>query len=240
MGIYSDVQANTTSFDNALPRDGVSRVINREIQAMVEAVDLARASTYDAANAVHTINADTVDHTGGDFILHLHVNIDGTVYHFSTEALAFDVDAATMEAAIDTAADGVVPGFTAGDIAVTAVSTDLQGGNMVLTFSGDSVAGSGQPVTTMTDSRTGGTSPATLIAKTTHGNATREAMATLISQSIVIGAAPTAGANPSWTRGSTALGKLPSLDTIRALARDAARADFNDGVYDAVAALYAI
>ena len=59
MGIYSDVQANTTSFDNALPRDGVSRVINREIQAMVEAVDLARASTYDAANAVHTINADT-------------------------------------------------------------------------------------------------------------------------------------------------------------------------------------
>ena len=240
MGIYSDVLANTTSFDNALPRDGVSRVINREIQAMVDAVDIALASAYNAANAVHTINADTVDHTGGTFILNFHVNVDGTIYHFATGDIDFDATASEIEGEIDTAADGVVPGFTAGDIAVTAVSTDLQGGNVVLTFSGDSVAASGHPVTTMTDERTGGTSPATLIAKTTHGNATREAMATLISQSIVIGSAPTAGSNPTWTRGTTALGKLPSLDTIRALARDAAIADYNDGIYDAVAALYAI
>ena len=237
MGIFSDELANTTSFDAAKPIDGVHRCITREVNSLAETVDLARASAYNAANAVHTINADTVDHTGGDFILNMHINIDGTVYHFATDAIAFDATAAEIEAAIDLAADGVVPGFEAGDISAAAVSTDLQGGNITLTFDGASVAGSGQPVTTMTDSRTGGTSPATLVAKTTHGNATREAMAALISTSTVIGSAPTAGSNPSWTAGNRALGRMLHRDTIRALARDAAIADYNDGIYDAVVAL---
>lgn len=241
MGIYTNILANTQSFDAVLPRDGIHRVITREIQTLLDRLDIAAAAAYAAANAVHVIATDAVDHTGGDFILTLRLQSNGVIYVATTTALAYNINAATMLTAINVAVTAAAyPGWVNGHIVVTASSTDLQGGTITLTFSGDSVAGRGHGLTTMVDSRTGGTSPDPTIAATALGNATREAMAALIESGTIIGAAPTAGSDPSWTAGQRSLGRILSLDTIRALARDAAIADYNDGIYTAVEALYAI
>ena len=239
MGIYTDILANTQSFDAVVPREGISRVISRQIQALKNRVDTALASVYAAANAVHVLGTDATNHTGGDFTLTLRLNALGRVYYATTTALAYNINAATMTTAINVAVTAAgYPGWVNGHIVVTASSTDLQGGTITLTFSGASVASKGHLITTMVDSRTGGVSASPTITATALGNATREAMAALIETGTVVGSAPTAGSNPSWTAGRRALGRVLDLDTIRALARDAAIADFNDGVYTATADLF--
>ena len=239
MGIYTDALANTKSFDSALPREGVHRAISREIQAELDRVDTALASAYAAANAVHVIATDAVDHTGGTFELTVNLYKDGVLYAATTAALDFDATAAEVETAIDTAVDtAAYPGYVAGDIAVTASGTDLQDGTITLTYSGDSVAGLGHGPVTMLDERTGGTSPAPAVAATAYGNATREAMAILLSTSTVIGEVPAAATNPTWVAGSRALGRVLSLDTIKALARDAAIADNNPTMYSTIGDLF--
>lgn len=115
--------------------------------------------------AVHVLATDATDHTGGDFTLTFLLKNGET---FTIAAAGFDVSAAALETLIDTAATGVVTGWTNGDITVTASTTDLQDGTLTLTFDGTSVSNEPSHVlTTMVDSRTGGVSPATLISNTT-------------------------------------------------------------------------
>ncbi len=239
MGIYTDELANTKSFDSALVRDGIHRVITREIQSEADRVDTALASAFAAANAVFVIGTDTVDHTGGTFTLTLNLYKNGVLYQAVTSALAHSANAATITTAINTAVTtAAYPGWTNGHIVVTASSTNLQGGTITLTYSGASVAGVGQGPVTMLDERTGGTSPVPPITTTSYGNATREAMAILLATGTVIGAVPASGSQPVWTVGNRALGRFLSLDAIRALARDAAIADNNPTMYTTIVDLF--
>ena len=242
MGIYTDAIANSKSFDNALPRNGVGLHINRELAGLAAMVDTALASAYAAANSVQVIATDAVDHTGGDFTLTFYMNnANGNQYKITTGTIAYNASAATVTTAINSAfTTAAYPGWVNGHIVVTASSTDLQGGTLTLTFSGAAVSGRGHALVVMDDNRTGGTSPDPTIAATSLGNSTREAMAVLIATGTVVGAVPTAGSNPTWTAGNRALGRILELSTIRSLARDAAIADNNPGIYTAVAALYSI
>ncbi len=239
MGIYTDELANTKSFDSALPREGVHRAVTRELQGLLDKLDLGLASAYAAANAVHVIGTDTVDHTGGTFDLTLRLVKNGVTYTAVAADLAHNINAATLTTAIDVAVTAAAyPGWVNGHIVVTASSTNLQGGTITLTYSGASVSGQGHGTVTMVDERTGGTSPSPTITVTSLGNAAREAMAILLATSTVIGAVPAAGANPSWTAGQRSLGRMLSLDTIKALARDAAIADNNPTFYSTVGDIF--
>src|SRR5690606_28246242 len=85
---------------------------------------------------VQAIEQYAVNFTGGTFTLTF--NLDGES-PFTTAAIAYDANAATVEAAIDAAATlAAVAGWTNGDITVS--GGPLTAGDLVLTFDGTSVA----------------------------------------------------------------------------------------------------
>jgi hypothetical protein len=86
------------------------------------------------------IHEDGVD--GGTFALTF--TLFGGV-SFTTAAIAFGANAATIEAAIDLVALPKVPGFTAGDIAIT--GGPLTTTPLVITFSGASLAAKNHDLT---------------------------------------------------------------------------------------------
>jgi hypothetical protein len=236
MGIYTDALANTKSVDAVKPREGIHRAVSKEIETLRDRVDLSLSSAGAATNAVRTIPTDTVDHTGGNFTLTLRlVDATGRVFTITTGTIAHNATAATITSAINTAVTtAAFPGWTNGDISV-ALTTNLQAGAATLTFTGASVLGKGHGNVTMTDSRTGGTSPSPTVVQTTWGNAAREALQILFETGTLVGTVPAAGASSfSFVLGQRAMGRILSPAAIRVLARDAAIAEFNSGLQDAI------
>lgn len=120
-----------------------------------------------AVDAVHIIATDATDHTGGDFKITVTF---ASGESFETAAVAHNATAATLEAAIDTAATAAsITGWVNGHISVSASVTDLQDGTLTLTFDGASVDElPSHPLTVMSDdSRTGGASASTLTSNGT-------------------------------------------------------------------------
>lgn len=113
-------------------------------QATLEAADASQSKKWprdsddfapDTPSTVQAIKAWDTAPSSGTFTLTITL-ADST--SFTTSAIAHDAVAAAIESAIDTAAASV-PGWTAGDIAVT--GGPLASADVTLTFSGDSVAG---------------------------------------------------------------------------------------------------
>lgn len=95
--------------------------------------------TFDEPATVMTLVAWTGSPTTGTFTIAIKlIEQDGTETTITTGSIAYDANAATIEAAIDTAAASV-SGWTDGDIAVTGGGLDAA--DVTLTFSGDSVSG---------------------------------------------------------------------------------------------------
>jgi len=106
---------------------------NAAAATIESAIDTAVA----AVDEVQTIPQFTATVSGGTFTLT--IKLPG-VAPITTAAIAYNANAATIEAAIDTAvtAAGTVTGWTNGDISV-AVGTDLTAGDGTLTYDGASV-----------------------------------------------------------------------------------------------------
>jgi len=135
MGIFSDYLANTKSIDVSYPREAIDRRVYLELEAFADFGDPTLGGSYAASDSVQVIAEYTTDPTSGTFAL---VFTLPTGQVITTAGIAYDANAATIEGAIDTAFAGVT-GFTAGDIAVTAESTNLPGGDITLTFDGAAV-----------------------------------------------------------------------------------------------------
>lgn len=85
---------------------------------------------------VQTISQYENNPTGGTFTITIDLDNDDP---FTTDAIAFDANAAAIETAIDTAATAAaVPSWTNGDISVS--GGPLTTGDVVLTFDGSSVS----------------------------------------------------------------------------------------------------
>lgn len=233
MGIYSDILASAKTIDTSSPREGNDRAVVRQLNALMDRQgDAEYPSGYDAQNEVQEIATYDSVVSGGTFTLAFTL-WDGT--EFETAAIAYDADAATIEAAIDTAADGVVDGFEAGDIAVT--GGDLNTAAVVLTFSGDSVAGQNHDPVVVDDALLTGGGSAGEVTVTTEGQGDRTAWAILNVCGAISGTLPDQGEDPTDLTAATNRATnphLPDAATLKALAHEAAVQDRNQAVEDAI------
>ena len=219
MGVYANLQAQGKSFKSDSP---LGRWLSSQI-AIVDKIDPPASAQGGAVNAVHTLSAG--DRTTGTFTLTVTLRNGET---FTTAGIAATANAATVETAIDTAANGVVTGWTDGDISVSggAVGT----APTVLTFDGTSVAGANHPLSSIdAGSLSGGTTdPAFTL--TTAGQTARPAWDVLLALDVISGTLPSQTAGVTTV---TAGGDLTDLPTgvLRDIAVEAAFEDNNQYSY---------
>lgn len=223
MGVFSDFLANATSIDFVPPITALDRSVVREIKEWISRGDSEYPVESAVANAVHTISQDGTDRTGGTFALAFTLRSgetfktagiafnanaatiesaidaaadgidevqsiaqDATDHTggtfaltitlrngetFTTAVIVFNANAATIESAIDTAATGVVTGWTNGDISVSGGILQAAGAAVVLTFDGTSVDDDNHVLTVFDGALlTGGSEPATRVTVTTEGS----------------------------------------------------------------------
>lgn len=234
MGVLADFLANSTTIDAAAPRDALDRGVVRKLTDYINSLgDPAYPSGMAAVDEVQeiAIHEDGVD--GGTFTLT--ITLFGGV-SFTTAAIAFDANAATIEAAIDLVAAPKVPGFTAGDIAVTGgpLTTDP----LVLTFDGATVAAKNHGLTVITSSLTDGgvAEDAGEVTVTDAGQPLRTAYSTLIVIGILSAPAPAHGATDDIVV-QNARGSFPNnIDeaTVRAIVNQLVVEEGNEAIGTAV------
>jgi len=136
--------------------------------ASAATIESAIDASADGVDEVQSIAQDATDHTGGTFALTIKLQNAET---FTTAGIAFNANAATIEGAIDTAATGVITGWTNGDISVSGGILQAAGAAVVLTFDGTSVAADNHVLTVFDGALlTGGSEPATRVTVTTEGS----------------------------------------------------------------------
>lgn len=212
MGIANDL---LTDLANKL-KEG-STVKEYLDQIVADERDTLITSDTDAVAVVPEVwEVDVSGGSSGTFDLDIDVNGET----ISLTSVAYNVAAATLESAIDTAADGNVTDFTAGDISVSGGTGDAN--PLVLTFDGDSVLGATIDMT-LDDASVGGSPVGTAAQDTAYAAATAErpAVALLIALGVISGTAPAFGVAP--TDEFTAAGPLarpghyPPQEVIKAL-----------------------
>jgi hypothetical protein len=234
MGIYTDILTSARTID--LGGDDGLRI--GEQRSVVQALrglhdrqgDRDYPAGFDAENEVQSIAIHEAGTDGGTYAL------DFTLFggvEFSTAALAHDADDEDIQTAIDTAADGVVADYTAGDIAVTGgpLTTDP----VVLTYSGASVAGLNHGTVAvdnidLVDDAT--PTDAGAVTVTNHGQSKRTAWAILRETGVISDDPPVQGTSAALTRATYPQNNplYPDQGLIRALAREAAYVDGNADV----------
>ena len=222
MGIYTDIIANATSIDFTSPI-GEHTTINREIRHLLDKGDVAYPSGFAAINEVQSIAQHVPTVSGGTFALTFTMKNGET---FTTAAIVYNASAATIETAVDTAATGVVTGWTNGDISVS--GGDLNTAAVVSTFDGASVAGLNHPALTIDGALLTGGGSAGVVSTTTEGQTIRTAMAILSVLGLFPTTVPVQGtALTPYTPAvlPTRVGDLISVATVRALALEAAIED---------------
>lgn len=234
MGVYADLLANAVSID-AGGDDGVraagNKALVRQIRGLMAVMDPAYPSGFEARDEVQVVAQFGGTPSAGTFNLAFSL---WSGESFTTDEIAYDADAATIETAIDDAAAlaGIV-GFVAGDIAVTGGPLDAD--DLTLTYSGDSVAAQNHgEVAISVTGLTGGTAGDE--STTTDGQADRTAWATLRVSGCISSDPPAQGVTPTSV---TAVARannphMPDQDVIRALAREASIQDQNADVYTAI------
>lgn len=136
MGAIQDFLTNATTFDTSAPREGISRVIHRQLTSIINEGDFDVPASCAATNEVQAIATHT-NVASGNYTLTFTLHSGET---FTTGNLAYNADAAAVENAIDSAATSAsIAGWTNGDIGVG--GSALSAGLMTFTFSGASVAG---------------------------------------------------------------------------------------------------
>lgn len=230
MGIYTDFLNSATTIDIESPRVGSDKAIYRSIQALRDVQgDHDYPAAFDAIDEVQVIAIYSGTVSGGTFTLTF-VLADGTT--FTTAAIAHNANAATIEGAIDTAAAAAsVPGFVAGDIAVT--GGPLTTTPLTFTYSGASVAGANHGEVVINGASLTGGGTAGDESVTTEGQTKRTAWAILNACGAITGTIPVQGEAPTDISAATNRENnayLPDQHTLRALAHAAAVEDGNADV----------
>lgn len=226
MGIYTDLLASAKTFTST------SRLAQylEERKAIVDPVALSLAAKIATLQA---LSASTM--TAGNFTLTFRLR-DGTT--FTTGNILFSTLAAAIETIIDTAASGVVTGWTNGDITVGGTGV-VAGFNV--TFDGASVDGENS-LTILNDvDGTGGAWGVPSL--TTPGQTVRNAMGVLIALGVLDSTAALplqtqSPPDPSLVTLASDFGKTPT-DIIINLITEVAFEDQNNNSYFTLArALY--
>lgn len=215
MGAVTDLLAAPKSFT-------VPSNLSRYLTNKTNGIDPAVPAAYAVKDEVQSIAIYDGTVSGGDFTLTITLRNGAT---FTTAAIAFDANAATIEAAIDTASPASVGD---GDIAVTGgpLTTDP----VVLTFSGASVAGNNHALTTIDGTGLTGGGTAGEITATTEGQTVRNARAVLYNLGVIADATPPAqGLTTAPTKGDNLLGVPPWV--VRELAQEVAFEDLDNDIY---------
>lgn len=218
MGIYSDLLASASTLDIGQPIEGVDASVVKELMAIKDRHDPDAPTAYASGNEVQTLAATGA--SAGTFTLTFTLQSGET---FTTAAIAYNANAATIEGAIDTAATTAsVVGWTNGDISVANASTaDLA--TTTFTYDGASVANQNHSELTVgAGSLTGGT---ITVATTAEGQPSRLGLGALAALGVIEGTPPAYRGTPTtnqFTRADlTAVENRPSTALIKALIEEA-------------------
>lgn len=225
MGTIQDWLDNSDTMQQSGQRVGLQRSVQEDLNKIKDLyADPARPSSYDAVNAVYTEGTYDGSVTGGDRTITITLFNGET---FTTAAIAYNASAATIESAIDTAATGVVTGWTNGDISVS--GGDPTTAAVVYTFDGSSVAGGRHTLSIDGSGLTGGGSLGT-VTETTPGQSVRYSWALLATLNVITAGMPDQGDNPSsLTVGEVGSSNpvVPNQQALRTIAKAAAIEDGN-------------
>jgi microcystin-dependent protein len=223
MGIFANLSAQKLSFTD--DRHWIGRWLIYQLSSP-DKLDPPTPTAATGTNTIHLLNRDVVETTGGTFTLTFNLKSNES---FTTAAIAFNANAATIEGAIDTAATlASITDWSNGDIAVT--GTDLQNTDISLTFSGASVSGQPHAITVMTDSRTGGTPASTLVTSTSRGSFQRNAWAALLALDVIRAPIPAFDAIATEVAKGQNRTNVP-YEIIKAMAVEATFEDDNQNSY---------
>jgi hypothetical protein len=225
--VLAAVLAAAKTFPINSPRVGNGRVVHQQLTDIIrETGDFDRPASCDAVNEVQNVAIHTGSPDGGTFTLTFTLFSGET---FTTAAIAFDANAATIQGAIDTAATAAaIAGWTNADIVVT--GGPLTTTPIVVTYSGASVAGlnhgqmtiDGALLTTGGDPGPAGAGAATT---STDGQSIRAAWAALMTLGIITTAPPTQGVDVSSVTGVSSFPHNLDAETVKALIEEVIVAD---------------
>lgn len=228
MGVYADLLSDAISWDTSSPV-ATDRIITEEIEAIQANGDPSYPSGYSEADEVQNIATYNGTVSGGNFTLTFALGPSGSVT-FTTANIAHNANAATIEAAIDTAANGVVTSWTDGDITVT--GGDLTTNDVTLTYDGNSVDATNHQAVVINDVDLSGGGTVGDVTTTTNGQTKRTTMAALNLLGIVTTLPPqgtATGLVASFSR--EAKPHAPSQVTLVALAKEASVQDGSAELY---------
>jgi hypothetical protein len=236
MGVYSDLIAGADSIDTGGSDDirvGIDKAVVRELNTLSAIQgDPGYPTGFDVEDEVQSLAVYVGTVSGGDFTLEFTLANGET---FTTAAIAFNANAATIEGAIDTAATAAsITGWTNGDISVS--GGDLNTAAVVFTFDGVSVAGANHDLIVVDDAGLTGGGTAGAVSVTNEGQTTRPALAVLFLTSAISGTVPAQGEDPTdfVKAGIPGSAVYPSHTLIRALAKEAAIEDGNEALETAI------
>jgi hypothetical protein len=189
--------------DNAtFPATTVGKANSRAYQQIEQAEAIqpvALTADNTAGDEVTDIATHLTTTSGGNYTLSVNATANGITY--TTASIAYNADAATIEAALDTASPATVVN---GDIAVAeAGSAGLSDGNCSFTCSGN-LASVPVLITIADVDLSGSGNGVGAVTRTTPGRKDRNAYQALFDMNIVDGAGNDAGESPSMTLPTTA------------------------------------
>jgi len=234
MGVISSFLSAAKTIDATPPIDPLDRRAYRELQGIQAEYDPALPAALQAADEVQSIAIYEGEVSGGTFTLEFVLASGET---FTTAAIAYNADAATIETAIDTAATAAgISDWTNGDITVAGGALTTH--PVTLTFDGASVTEANHGLVVIDGSALEGGGSAGVVSVTTEGQADRLGYGVLVQLGVVFGTVPAEGVVPSTlVRGASIGERRLSPDTVRAIALEIAIAEENDAIYTALVAL---
>ena len=138
---------------------------------------------------------------------------------YTTANIAYNANAATIEAALDTASPATVPN---GDIDVAASGTNLTDGNMTFTCNGSANVSNMPVLITVANVKLSGGGRVAAVTRSTPGRKNRYAHQALTELNVVTGATHNAGEEPTLVDATAnAVGNpdRPSLKVVKSLGR---------------------
>lgn len=165
MGAIQNFLDNATTFDTSAPREGISRVIHRQLTSIINEGDFEVPASCEATDEVQSV-AMHANAISGTYTLTFTLHSGET---FTTGNIAFDAAAATVTTAINSAATtATITGWTNGDITVAGAGLDSEA--MTFTFDGESVAGLNHGAIAVDGALLGGAGEAGVASTTTAGD----------------------------------------------------------------------